>query len=247
MIDADGSVVESFPTWSAPVANADNTTVAYVDREGRLMTRWADGEVAMGEGFVDGDRAAAITGGPDCYEVADGCIVYVEHGDGSAPELLDSHGIRDVVTPDAISFNDLSPSGLVAAQVSYSDTGSCSQVFNPSEAAEVFRTCDATLFTFSPDASHITGSSSYLDGIGMAYMTILDATDGTEVARFAPDQGFVREAVWEDPEHVLVNTFNFERGEWQIHRLGVDGSSEQVLSSTEGDEATPVFTLLGGS
>ena len=117
------------------MANADNTTVAYIDREGRLMTRWADGEVAMGEGFVDGDRVAAITGGPDCYEVADGCIAYVKHGDGAAPELLDSHGIRDVVTPDAISFNDISPSGLVAAQVSYSDTGSCSQVFDPSEGS----------------------------------------------------------------------------------------------------------------
>ena len=44
----------------------------------------------------------------------------------------------------------------------------------------------------------------------------------------------MREAVWEDPEHVLVNTFNFERGEWRIHRLGVDGSSEQVLVEHRG-------------
>ena len=41
---------------------------------GSLMTRWADGEVAMGEGFVDGDSVAAITGGPNCYEVVDGCV-----------------------------------------------------------------------------------------------------------------------------------------------------------------------------
>ena len=54
----------------------------------------------------------------------------------------------------------------------------------------------------------------------------------------------MRESVWEDPEHLLVNTF--EKGEWRIYRLGVDGSSEQVLSSTEGDDATPAFTLLSG-
>jgi hypothetical protein len=247
LIDADGSVVDSDKAYSQPVTNADKTTVAYITREGELMTRWADGQVGMGDGFVDGDSVAGVAGGPNCYEVEDGCVVYVNHGDGSAPEVLDSHGIREVVIPNAIKVNDLSASGLVAAQVSYSDTGSCSEVFDPAEGTQVFETCDASLFAFSPDASHLSGSSAYLDGIGPGYVAILDGTTGTEVTRLSPDQGYVRESVWEDPQHLLVTTYHFEQGEWRVYRLGVDGTSEQVLSSTSGDEVTPAFTLLGGS
>jgi hypothetical protein len=245
VIEADGSVSDTFDTYSYPVANAEHTTIAYIATNGELITRWADDQVSMGQGFVDGDTVQAITGGPNCYEVEDGCVAYVNHGNGDAPELLDSHGIRDVVTPDAIKVNALSPSGLVAAQYSFSDTGSCSEIFDPSKGANVFETCDARFFAFSPDATHLTGSDPYGDGIGSGYVTILDATNGDELARFTPKQGFVRESVWEDPEHMLVNTY--EQGEWRIYRLGVDGSTEQMLSSSEGDDVTPAFTLLGAS
>ena len=245
LINADGSVADSFRTFSTPVANADNTTVAYIDADGLLMTRWADGTVSMGDGFVDGDSVAAITGGPNCFEVEDGCVAYVNHGDGSAPELLDSHGIRDVATPEAIKVNGIAPSGLIAAQISYSDTGSCSEVHDPSQGTQVFETCNGTLFHFSPDAAHLTGSSAYLDGIGLGYVTVLDATNGDELARFTPKQGYVSNSVWEDPDHLLVNTY--DQGKWRIYRLGVDGSSEQVLATSEGTDGTPGFTLLGGS
>ncbi len=245
VIDADGGVADSFEALSYPAANADHTTVAYIAIDGTLMTRWSDGEVAMGEGFVDGDTVAGLTGGPDCHEVVDGCVVFINHGDGSPAELLDSHGIRDLAMPGALKLNDVSSSGLLAAQTESTDLGSCSVVFDRSANDNVFKTCDATLFAFSPDGRHITGSSAYLDGIGPAYVTILDATDGTELARLTPTKGFVRESVWEDPDHALVTTY--EQGEWRIFRLGVDGSSEQVLASSDGDEGTPPFTLLGGS
>lgn len=245
VIDADGDVADSFEALSYPAANPDHTTVAYVASDGSLMTRWAGGEVAMGEGFVDGDSVAGLTGGPDCHEVVDGCVVFINHGDGSAAELLDSHGIRDLAMPGALKLNDVSSSGLLAAQTESTDLGSCSVVFDRAANDNVFETCDATLFAFSPDGSYLTGSSAYLDGIGPAYVTILDATDGTELARLTPTKGFVRESVWEDPDHALVTTY--EQGEWRIFRLGVDGSSEQVLASQDGDEATPPFTLLGGA
>jgi hypothetical protein len=245
VIDADGSVADSFKTISYPVVNDDHTTIAYVATDGSLMTRWEDGEVGMGEGFVDGDTVAALTGGPNCNEEVDGCVLFVNHGNGSAPELLSSHGIRDLVTPRAIKVNDTADSGLVAAQYSFSDTGSCSEVFDSSKGANVFETCDARFFAFSPDASHLTGSDPYGDGIGLGYVSVFDATNGQEVTRFTPKDGFVRESVWEDAGHVLVNTY--EQGEWRVYRLGVDGTSELVVSSTEGDDVTPAFTLLGGS
>lgn len=245
VIDPAGDVAESFDVLSMPpVANADNTTVAYISADGALMTRWADGEVAMGEGFVDGDSAAAVSGGPNCFEDVDGCVVFVNHGDGSTPEVLDSHGIRDIVAPGAIKVRGVSADGRVALQTSSSDTGSCSAVLDQSGSDPVFETCDATLFGFSPGGGLVSGSDAYLDGIGLGYVTILDAANGKELSRFTPHQGFVRETVWEDDDSLLVNTY--EEGEWRIYRLGVDGSTDQVASA-EGTEDAPAFTLLGSS
>jgi WD40 repeat protein len=187
---------------------------------------------------------AAVTGA-DCNNAGEDCRVFITHGDGSPPEVVDSDGNREVAVPGAIKLNDVSATGLIATQTSSSDTGSCSAVHDGVQGAEVFATCDATLFAFSPDGRHLTGSDSYLDGIGLGYVTILDATNGEEVVRFSPKQGFVSHSVWEDDSHVLVNAY--EQGEWRIYRLGVDGTTEEVLSSTEGDDMTPVFTLLGAS
>jgi hypothetical protein len=243
--DADGTVAHSFDTLSYPVANVDHTTVAYVAADGTLMTRWADGEVAMADGFVDGDSVAAITGGPNCFEEVDGCQVFVNHGDGSAPEVLDSHGLRDVVTPDAIKVNDVSPDGLVAAQTSSSDGGSCSEVYDGRAGAAVFETCDYSFDDFSPDRAYLSASDAYRDGLGPGYVVILDGATGEEIARWEATEGFARSWVWEDETHLLVNAY--EQGESRLYRLGVDGSTEQVLSSDEGDDMTPAFTLLGGS
>ena len=241
-IEADGSVSRSLPALSYPVANADHTTAAFIDADGVLVTLFGDQDVLLQTGLVDGDSVATLIGGPDCAEVADGCTAYINHGNGDAPELLDSHGIRDVVTPDAIAVSDVAPDRRVAAQTSFADAGSCSEVTD-AQGRQVFETCDAYLYRFSPDGgAYLSGTHPYLDGIGNGYATILDATNGEELARFTPKEGFVREQVWEDSEHLLVNTF--EQGEWRVYRLGVDGSSEQVLSSTEGDDLTPAFTLL---
>ncbi|MDQ4054272.1 MAG: hypothetical protein M3237_16420 [Actinomycetota bacterium] len=245
VIEPDGNVTDSFDVLtSPPVANADHTAIAYVATDGTVTIRGTDGASSLGGEFVDGDSVVGLTG-DDCLGGGVECQAYVSHGDSSAPEVVASEGITGVAVPGAIKLNDVSATGLLAAQTSFSDTGSCSAVYDGVQGAEVFATCDATLFAFSPDAGYITGSSAYLDGIGLGYVTILDATSGTELARFTPKSGFVRESVWEDDDHVLVNTF--EQGEWRIYRLGVDGSSEQVLSSPEGDDMTPAFALLGSS
>jgi hypothetical protein len=245
VVEPDGSITESFDVLSLPpVANDENTAVAYVATDGTLMTRWADGEVAMGDGLVDGDSVAALAGGPDCNEEGDGCVVYVEHGDGSAPEQYDSHGIVDQPVPGAYAFNDASVDGRIAVQTSFSDAGSCSAVHEVG-GTEAFETCDYSFDDFSPDGTFLSGTDAYRDGIGQSYVVILDATDGEEIARWEATEGFAVTWVWEDAEHLLINAY--EQGEWRIYRLGADGSSEQVLSSSKGGEMSPAFTLLGGS
>jgi hypothetical protein len=246
VVDTEGSVSESFRTLSYPVANADRTMIAYAALDGTLVTRWADGQATMADGLVDGYSVTAVTGGSDCTEGGEGCRVFVNRDDLQAPAFVDSGGSGLEVIPRAVRVNDVSRDGRVALQLSYSDTGSCSAVRDGPKGVAVFETCVATLFAFSPDAAYLSGGDSYLDGIGLGYLTIRDAGTGEELARFEPQgQGFVRDSVWEDAEHLLVNTF--EQGEWRIYRFGVDGTSEQVLFSTEGDEMTPAFVLLGNS
>lgn len=245
VIEPDGTVVESFDTLSYPVANPDHTTVAYVAPGGDLTTRWEGGGAAMSSGLADGDTVAAVTGGPDCNEEVDGCRVFLNHGDGSAPEAADSHGVVDVVIPGAVRINDVSSDGPVAAQTSFSDTGSCSAVYDEAAGENVFETCDFSFVGFAPDGAHLSGTDAYRDGFGQGWVVILDATTGDEVARWEATDGAATDWVWEDDSHLLIQAY--EQGEWRIHRLGVDGSTEQVLASSEGDDLTPVFTLLGGA
>ena len=246
VVAGDGDVADSVDAWSYPVANVDHTVAAYVTRDGGLAFQGVDGGMGYSAELSDGDSVVAVTGGPECAEALEGCAAYVSHGDGSATDVVEDG--RTTPIPGTVKVNDVSADGLVAAQVSSSDDGSCSAVLDrsgPGDPTPVFETCEATLFGFAPDGAHLSGSSAYLDGIGLGYVTILDAIDGSEVARYSPEAGFVRESVWQDPDHLLVNAY--EGGEWRIVRLGVDGTTEQVLASSAGDEATPAFLLLGGS
>ena len=246
VVVGDGVVADSIDAWSYPVANADHTVAAYLTRDGGLAFQGADGGMGYSADLGDGDVVAAVTGGPRCAAALEGCAAYVDHGDGSTPEIVESG--RSTPIPGTIKVNDVSADGLVAAQISYSDNGSCSAVLDRSRAGDptqVFKTCDATLFGFAPDGTHLSGSSAYLDGIGPGYVTILDATDGSEVARYTPESGYVRESAWEDPDHLLVNAY--DAGEWRIYRLAVDGSVEQVLSSGNADEVASPYSLLGAS
>ncbi len=245
-VAGDGVVADSVDAWSYPVANADHTVAAYITRDGGLAFQSDDGGMSYSARLSDGDSIVALAGGPACAEALDGCAAYVAHGDGSATDVVEDG--RTTPIPGTVKVNDVSTDGLVAAQISSTDDGSCSAVLDRSgdgDPTPVFETCEATLFDFSPDDAHLSGSSAYLDGIGLGYVTILDATDGSEVARYSPEAGFVRDSVWQDPDHLLVNAY--EGGQWRVLRLGVDGTVDQVLASSEGDDMTPAFTLLDGS
>ena len=213
---------------------------------GGLTFLGVDGGAGYSAGLSNGDAVVAVTGGTGCADALEGCAAYVSRGDGSGTDVVEEGSTTPI--PGTIKINDVSADGLVAAQTSYSGDGSCSAVLDrsgPGDPTPLLETCDAYLFDFAPDGAHLSGTGAYFDGIGLGFVTILDATDGSEVARYSAEAGFVRESVWQDPDHLLVNTY--EGGEWRVLRLGVDGTVEQVLASSAGDEVTPAFLLLDGS
>lgn len=230
-ISSDGKVIDTEDVWSYPVASADHTTFAYIDAQGALVF----GDLASGgsvaEGLADGDSVVAVLDDR----------VYIRHGDGTPSEVVGADGSREVV-PDTYKLNDVSADGRIAAQTSSSDSGSCSAVVEQDDA-EVFATCVFSLDEFSPDEAHLSAYDAYGDGFGQGYVVILDSTTGNEVARWNTTEGSATTWVWEDDTHLLIQAY--EQGEWRIYRLGVDGHSEEVLSSAEGDELMPAFTLVG--
>ena len=87
-----------------------------------------------------------------------------------------------------------------------------------------------------PDGAHISALPPYLSGIGASWAAIVDE-NGTEVARYRPENGYVRSAVWEDDGHLLVTAYDWDARAWSVMRLGLDGSEELALGpSTATDE-----------
>ena len=66
------------------------------------------------------------------------------------------------------------------------------------------------------------------------------------MARYEAGQGgAVYYSLWEDPEHLLV--LSYEEGAWLVTRLGIDGSTETALPAVEGTQEKPAYILLGAS
>jgi hypothetical protein len=242
----DGTVVDLGEADNGLAANAAGTTVAWSTPDGELMTMWEDGEVSLGD---QGNPVipVAVTGGPDCHESADGCVVYYNSQGQQPPMSVSSHGNRDVVASGALSVEDATEDGRVAVMTSVDDfePGSCSQVIDQATSETVFETCDATLSRFSPDGSYLSGNEDYLDGIGAGEAKILDATTGTQLVNYRPGNGYISHMAWEDAEHLLVVTYSWDDQSWSVVRLGVDGSREQALEPIPGHEARPEYLLVG--
>lgn len=243
-IHRDGTVDDRGAITSPLAANQAGTTLAWMDGDHRLQTRWADDGVDLGT-LSSYAVPRRVIGGPNCYEDQDGCVVF--HDERGEAHTADSHGIDDSFFPEALSVEDATEDWAVAVQTSASDTGSCSAVLDLTVALKkrtVAETCDHSLGRFSPDGAHLSAYEAYRDGIGMSYVALLDATTLEEIARLSPE-GFIATAVWEDVDHVLVNTYDYAQGEWSVKRLATDGSTETVLGPVPGKDINPIFTLLG--
>ncbi len=245
-IHRDGTIDEYGAIISPIAANQAGTTLAWLNGDRRLQTRWAEDGVDLGvmSRYVVPRR---VVGGPNCYEDQDGCVVFHDHR-GQA-HTADSHGIDDSFFPGALSVDDATESGAVAVQTSVTDAGSCSAVLDLKAEVQkrmVAKTCEHSLGRFSPDGAHLSAYEAYRDGIGMSYVAVLDATTLEEVTRFSP-AGFIATAMWEDDDHLLVNTYDYEQGTWSVERLGLDGAAVTVLGPVRGKDVQPAFTLLGDS
>lgn len=248
VIDADGTVVDSFDTTAAVAVNDTHTTIAWIDTDGTVMTRWDGGEVSMGD--VDlaaaGEGVAwsvgAVTGGPDCHEAVDGCVVYLNSGVGKGSTAYDSHGIQDSPVPGALKFFDATDDGRVAALTEVADDHTCGGLWDSGAGDFTWETCDYQVQQVSPGGQYVAAPPSYFDGLGPTSISVLDAATGEETGRFAPEGGYIGWWAWSADDRLVFSTY--DGASWHLMAMKPDGEIEELTDPVKaGDEGNP-FTLV---
>jgi len=249
VIAPDGSIVDTFDTTSAVVVNEAGTTIAWVDTKGEIMTAWEGDQVSMGSvdlaapGETVAYFTAAVTGGPNCYEVQDGCMVFVNSGVGD-PRTFDSHGVNDNPLPFVVEFGDVSGDHLVTYVDKIDDDGSCGGLVDlkQDDTRPEWKTCDFEPAQISPDGKHVIGLPSYYDGLGLTEISVLDAKDGHETGRFAPEGGFVSQWSWSTDGRVVFDAY--DGAQWHLFAMSPDGEIEEIGGPVAGEDVDSPFTLI---
>ncbi|PWN04715.1 hypothetical protein DJ010_03615 [Nocardioides silvaticus] len=249
VFDADGKLVDSFETTAPVAVNDTGTTIAWVATDGEIMTRWADDQVSIGSvtlaapGETIAYSVAAVTGGPNCYEAEDGCIVYLDSGVGD-PQAYDSHGIVDNPISGAVDFGDVSDAGLITYRDKINDDGSCGGLDDLSKADRkpVWETCDFEAGPIAPDNAHIIGLPAYYDGLGLTDITVRDARTGEETGRFAPEGGFIGSWAWSTDGRVVLDAY--DGANWHLFALSTDGALEEIADPIKAKDFDSPFTLV---
>jgi hypothetical protein len=256
VLDADFRVVDGvgLPTGGL-VVSADGSQVAWSEYDG---TRWSvvDRDVAGGRA----ERRTALPRGPQDALVtvvgfsSDTEVVVARRDpeDGSVRTLVaDGTSVRELpglLRPKAAS----AATGMVAGVVSVDTDSSCSGVVDVAAGTGevVWRTCDHTLVSYSPDGRHVVGFADYFDGPGSPTVTILDAVSGEVAVDFdlaGPRRGVVAiaEVAWEDSETLLATLVSGE--DQYVVRLGLDGSVERVEVDTAGADPSLIPLAFAAS
>lgn len=249
VIAADGSVVRSFDTTSTVVVNEAGTTISWIDTDGEVMTAWEGDQVSMGSVDLSapGDTVAyftaAVTGGPNCYEVEDGCVVFVNSGVGGA-ETFDSHGINDNPVPYVVEFSDVSGDNLVSFVDKIEDAGSCGGLVDLTQNNNrpEWRTCDHEPAQISPDSSHVIGLPSYYDGLGIPTIAVLDAETGSVTGQYSVESGHLSQWAWSTDGHVVFDAYDGAR--WHLFAMAPDGAVAEIAEPAKGKEFDSPFTVI---
>ncbi|HYG94638.1 MAG TPA: hypothetical protein VD859_13730 [Nocardioides sp.] len=247
VIDADGNVVDSFDTTGAPAINEAGTTIAWIDTDGTVLTRWADGEVAIGEvdlgapGETIGYDVAAITGGPECDDEAGGCTTYLNSGlDGV--ETLDSRGGGDSPVEGMNKVFDATEDGTVSATEEVTDDlTACGGLYDLSEGDFRWQTCDHQTQELSPGGDYVVGIPSQGDGQGPLAISVLSADDGAETGRWAADGAFVGHWAWVDGDTLAFTAH--DGANWHLYTMEADGELEELMVVEAADMDFP-FVLV---
>lgn len=259
-------VIGAYPDGSFVVVVTDSTgqpLASYEALEDGLATDDDGGAVAWFD--PDGEPRVLLAGdaepftlpvgrtagrvAPTPREVLPGCTlvdcavlveVYDDSVDGSTLYTVTNRGEIDSLDRlGLLTVQDISPDGaLVSGIVSADEFGQeyCSGVLVFATGEELWRTCEAGSFRFSPDGTRVLGIDAYLDGFGHSFVEVRDALGGEVQGRY--EGGTVFDETWESTDSYLVS-IQTNAGENLLLRIGVDGGDPEVLQRVAGAPGDP--------
>lgn len=245
-VTADGVVGEDRPARYGFGVTADGSTAAIVQPDGTVVA-YQDGgtQVVVGQVPAAGSFGVAGIRGNDCSPGGD-CTVFVSTNDED-PKLW---AVSPGISPNTIYRGLRGAVGLsaeyVAGYVSVSQTeaASCSEV-RGLDAETLWKTCDRSLATFSPDGRHLLGRGPFLSGTGDGQLTVFEAATGEVVLDLTTEPDAVITAItWEGEDHVLATVL--EKGTWALVRISLNGGREVALGPiTAADDVRAPFLVAG--
>jgi hypothetical protein len=216
--------------------SADDTLVAWYDENYRVVV--LESGVTEPTTFewgipMPGEAVGSIDAvfGSDC--ASGGCTVL--GGDGATTtSVLTSvtEPAEDIEASEPMLVRAASADGRQWAVTFPADDGEqfgCSGTYDPDARTVLARSCDATVWSYSPDQEHLTSARG--DNQMAGSVEILD-TDLAVVRSYEPPEGTaVIDWGWADSEHLLVVVAGLDAApDWSIVRVPVDGGEPEVVT-----------------
>lgn len=242
-IAADGSPgARSWRSGFGLGVSAAGEAVAFTGPKGRVTVIDSDGDrvLRMPPVPARGSTSAVGVVGEDCKEdeTSNGCTVFVNSLRRQVSWLTSSHGIVDTTPLRQVSTVR---GRWLGGITKVSDTGTCNAMLRGSRTT--WRTCRNRFSDIAPGNDHVIGIPAYGDGFGPTSLDLLELRTGDRMRSWVADRrgrsATYFDEVWEDPQHLLVVTFQDQ--EWAVVRLGLDGSMEYAVApvADDGDMTFP--------
>jgi len=231
-IAADGTPgAKTWRSGSGLAVSARGGAVAFAGPRGRVTVIDSEGDrvLRMAPVPARGSTAAAGVAGEDCKEdgTSNGCTVFVNSLVEPVSWLTSSHGIVDTARFQQVSTVR---GRWLGGITKITDTGTCNAMKR--NVRTKWTTCRNRFSDIAPGNRRVIGLPAYGDGFGPTTLDVLEVRTGARVrswtaARNGQSAAYFGE-LWEDPDHVLIETFQANR--CAIVRLGVDGSMEYAVA-----------------
>ena len=242
-VDVDEAVAqaETFDLHDEVVVSDGGDLAAFSKRSGELVLIGEGGRTRVVAQLPSPATPIDLVGDADCLTGSD-CEVVVSYNDGTAPEVVRGDGTRTVLDADAVAVT-AADADLVVTRGPEPAPGEnpCSTVRDRTTLKVVWRSCEVSVKSFSPDGRFAVVKDAYGDGLGTVRVGLVEALTGKQLTWIEVDaqEGFVRDVAWTPQGDLEVSSHTLSDRSWRLHHVALDGEVGQRTQAQTGTEDAP--------